>query len=94
MGKQIGLHPLATLISLFLGSQLFGIVGLFGLPVTLSVLVQLQRGDTAETNGIKEKTDKDAKGQGADEKTAKNAENRGRDKKAAGENGTGGEREE
>lgn len=94
VGKQIGLHPLATLISLFLGSQLFGIVGLFGLPVTLSVLVQLQRGDTAETNGIKEKTAEGAKGQGADEKTAKNAENRGRDKKAAGENGTGGEREE
>lgn len=43
VGGQIGLHPLATLISLFAGGQLFGIVGLFGLPVALSVLVQLRR---------------------------------------------------
>lgn len=43
VGKQIGLHPLATLISMFLGMQLFGIVGLFAFPVLLSLLVQLRR---------------------------------------------------
>lgn len=53
VGKQIGLHPLATLISLFVGSQLFGLVGLFGFPVALSVLVQLRRGEPEE--GEKEK---------------------------------------
>lgn len=41
VGKQIGLHPLVTLISMFVGLQLFGFWGLFGLPILLSVLVQL-----------------------------------------------------
>lgn len=43
VGKQIGLHPLATLISMFVGLQLFGIIGMFILPVTLSIIVQLRR---------------------------------------------------
>ena len=46
VGKQIGLHPLATLIALFVGSQLFGLVGLFAFPVALSVIVQLRRGNS------------------------------------------------
>ncbi len=48
VGKQIGLHPLATLIALFTGSQLFGIVGLFGFPVALSVMVQLRASKKSE----------------------------------------------
>lgn len=43
VGQQIGLHPLATLISMFVGMQLFGILGLFAFPVTLSLLVQFRR---------------------------------------------------
>ena len=43
VGKQIGLHPLATLIALFVGSKMFGLVGLFAFPVALSVYVQLKR---------------------------------------------------
>ena len=43
VGKQIGLHPLATLIALFVGMELFGLAGLFGFPVTLSVLAQIKR---------------------------------------------------
>lgn len=42
VGKQIGLHPLATLIALFVGSKMFGLVGLFAFPVALSVYVQLK----------------------------------------------------
>lgn len=45
VGKQIGLHPLATLMALFVGSQLFGLAGLFGFPVALSVIVQIRRED-------------------------------------------------
>lgn len=43
VSQQIGLHPLATLISMFLGLQLFGIIGLFVFPVVLSLLVQFNR---------------------------------------------------
>lgn len=38
IGNQVGLHPVATLFAMFVGTSLFGIVGLFGLPITLSLL--------------------------------------------------------
>lgn len=41
VGSQVGLHPLVTLISMFVGAQLFGVLGLFGLPITLSLLKNL-----------------------------------------------------
>ena len=41
VGKQIGLHPLATLAALFLGLKLFGLVGLVAFPVALTVLVKI-----------------------------------------------------
>lgn len=37
VGKQIGLHPILTLSSMFLGVQLFGVIGLFGFPIALSL---------------------------------------------------------
>ena len=43
IGMQIGLHPLATLIGMFVGLKLFGILGLFGIPITLSICLQLYR---------------------------------------------------
>lgn len=43
VGKQIGLHPLVTLVSMFVGVSLFGFVGLFGLPVGITILIQLDR---------------------------------------------------
>ena len=43
VGKQIGLHPLATLISMLLGLKLFGIVGLFGVPVCVAVTTAMYR---------------------------------------------------
>lgn len=47
VGQQMGLHPLATLISMFVGLQLFGIVGLFGFPITLSLLLKLKKSSSA-----------------------------------------------
>lgn len=41
VGSQVGLHPLVTLISMFAGAQLMGILGLFGFPITLSLLKYL-----------------------------------------------------
>ena len=41
IGNQVGLHPLITLLAMFSGLKLLGIVGLFGFPITLIVLNDL-----------------------------------------------------
>lgn len=43
VGKQIGLHPLATLMAMFLGLKLVGIVGMFLFPVGLTVIFGYKR---------------------------------------------------
>ena len=43
VGQQMGLHPLVTLISMFVGLQLFGLLGLFGFPIALSLYIKLTR---------------------------------------------------
>ena len=43
VGKQIGLHPLATLVAMLLGLKLFGIVGMFAIPVLLAVTTSMYR---------------------------------------------------
>lgn len=46
VGSQIGLHPIVTLMSMFIGVQLFGVVGLFGFPIFLSLLRHLNDNGT------------------------------------------------
>jgi len=41
VGQQIGLHPVATLFCMFLGAQLLGVLGLFLLPITVTILKKL-----------------------------------------------------
>lgn len=48
VGSQIGLHPIVTLISMFVGVHFLGVIGLFGFPITLSLLRHLN-----DTNTIK-----------------------------------------
>ena len=43
VGKQIGLHPLAALAALFVGLKLCGLVGMIGMPVGLSILVNMEK---------------------------------------------------
>ncbi len=43
VGTNLGLHPLATLISMITGLRLFGAIGMFGLPLALSFLVSRNR---------------------------------------------------
>lgn len=38
VGGQLGLHPVVTLCSMFVGLQLMGAVGMFGFPILLSLL--------------------------------------------------------
>lgn len=42
VGKQIGLHPLATLIFMYLGLRFLGFIGMFLFPVTLAVFVNMR----------------------------------------------------
>ncbi|MBR5224123.1 MAG: sporulation integral membrane protein YtvI [Clostridia bacterium] len=49
VGQQMGLHPLVTLISLFVGLQLFGILGLFGFPIALSLYIKLTGNSKGKT---------------------------------------------
>lgn len=48
VGKQLGLHPVVVLMSIFVGANLFGALGLFGFPITLSLLKHLN-----DTNNLK-----------------------------------------
>ena len=41
VGSQLGLHPVVTLTSMFVGAQFFGVIGLFGFPICLSLLRHL-----------------------------------------------------
>ena len=43
VGGQLGLHPIVTLSSMFLGVQLLGVIGLFGFPIGLSLLCHLNK---------------------------------------------------
>lgn len=43
VGKQIGLHPLATLMAMFLGLKLIGIAGMVLFPVALTIVLGLKK---------------------------------------------------
>lgn len=43
VGQQIGLHPLVTLILMYVGAQLMGVLGLFALPIMATILVKLNK---------------------------------------------------
>ena len=51
VGQQMGLHPLATLIAMFVGLQLFGLAGLFGFPIALSLWLKLAKSSKAAKAG-------------------------------------------
>lgn len=41
VGAQIGLHPLMTLVSIYIGLTLFGFVGLFVVPIVVTIVKRL-----------------------------------------------------
>ncbi len=41
VGGQLGIHPLVALSGMFIGANLLGVIGLFGVPVTLSLIKHL-----------------------------------------------------
>lgn len=46
VGQQIGLHPIVTLLLMFIGAQLMGVLGLLLLPVLATLLLQLDSDGT------------------------------------------------
>lgn len=42
VGTQLGLNPLLTLMSMYIGGRLFGFFGLFGFPILLTMVISLQ----------------------------------------------------
>ena len=42
VGERVGLHPLITLVTMYVGLKLFGGIGLFALPICCAVLQQLE----------------------------------------------------
>ena len=43
VGDRVGLHPIVTLLSMVLGTYLFGGIGLLGLPITIALLHALNK---------------------------------------------------
>jgi predicted PurR-regulated permease PerM len=41
VGQQIGLHPILTLILMYVGTQLMGVLGLLILPIIATILKKL-----------------------------------------------------
>lgn len=41
VGQQVGLHPVVTLISMFVGLHFLGFIGMLGLPITISLILYL-----------------------------------------------------
>lgn len=54
VGKQIGLHPLATLISLYVGLKIVGIWGMLIFPTSLAVLSSMRK-EIQEASPLTEK---------------------------------------
>lgn len=51
VGKQIGLHPLIILICMFVGARMFGVIGIFILPIMVTLIKSLN--DNGKINILK-----------------------------------------
>ncbi len=49
VGTQLGLHPIISLVSMFIGLRLFGFWGMFGLPVGISFLWKEKKKQESES---------------------------------------------
>ncbi|WP_353105976.1 sporulation integral membrane protein YtvI [Acetoanaerobium noterae] len=41
VGGQLGIHPVVAIVGMFVGANLLGVIGLFGVPITLSLIKHL-----------------------------------------------------
>lgn len=68
VGRSVGLHPLVTLMSMFIGTKLFGGIGLFGLPITCAIVKSLNDGDVIHV--LKKEDDEEAESEKIIEKNS------------------------
>ena len=52
ISKQIGIHPLFTLVSIFIGLKLIGFWGLFIFPITLIVVIKYYKNELESNEGL------------------------------------------
>ncbi len=57
IGAQVGLPPIVTLVFMYLGLQLFGIIGMFIFPIVVIVIVKLQENDIIHLWNTPEETE-------------------------------------
>lgn len=53
IGDQVGMHPLVTLLTIFVGLRFLGVLGMFALPVVAIILIQLYRNGKLKFSFIK-----------------------------------------
>ncbi len=56
IGGQVGLHPLVTLLAIFIGFRLLGVIGVFVLPIAAIVMLQLYKNGQLDFLHFGEKT--------------------------------------
>jgi len=62
IGRQIGLHPLITLMSIYIGLKVFGVFGFLIGPLTVVIIKALVYGELTKNKSEKEKSPERAEG--------------------------------
>lgn len=57
IGDQVGLPPIVTLVAMYVGLKIFGVVGMLLLPVSIIIIVKLQENGIIHIWNIPEKDD-------------------------------------
>ncbi len=84
VAMNVGVHPILTLSGMYLGAQLFGVIGLFAVPITLVLLKALNQegvihlwGREKENNATAEAEEKTAQAENSDTEKATEAKSEG-----------------
>lgn len=70
IGQQVGLPPIVTLLAMYVGLKLYGVLGMMLLPVTIIIIVKLQENGIVHIWNTPQKLDSDKPGRIASAKLA------------------------
>ena len=57
VGRHVGLSPILTLITMYIGTELFGGIGLFGLPILTAIIIEMNNNGTIHLFKTKEEAE-------------------------------------